>query len=391
MPDRFDAIVVGGGIQGLTFAEEAGRRGRRTLLLEAAAFGSASTAASLGIVHGGFRYWQELDAVRLLRSRREQAWFMRQFAPLVQPLRCLMPFYSQDPAKPALFAAAATADRALHAGLGRSAPALRAPRLLGRRALLEEAPWLASQRVLAAGEWHDVEIVDVPGLVEALLRRATAQRAVCLSETEVIRVLLGSNGEVAGVEAADRASGAPLRAAAPVVVNCSGAALGRLAGAAHPAGPRFFQPLPAYNLHLPEAPPLGAAFAVGPGKRLFLRPRADGILAGTFYGPPDTEPDVSGWLRALDDAAPGLNLQRAGRPPIVLAGVVPAGATAIVPAKRDVVLDHGAAGGPRGLFSLSGVKLTTARWLSQQAAARIWPGGAHDPGEPSDRIAGAGR
>jgi hypothetical protein len=40
----------------------------------------------------------------------------------------------------------------------------------------------------------------------------------------------------------------------------------------------------------------------------------------------------------------------------------------------DVFLDHGRAGGPKGLYTLLGTKLTTAQALSEYAASRIWPG-----------------
>lgn len=369
--NRFDAVVIGGGIQGLTFAEEAGRRNKRVAVLEAGEFGAGSTAASLGIVHGGFRYWQELDAARLVRSRREQAWFLQNFAGLVRPLRCVLPFYRRNPATPALFAAAAAADRAVRAYVGGAVRALPAPRLIGRRALLDEAPWLQEQPVFGAGEWHDLELVDLPGLIDALLGRAADRRAACLTGTEVSRINLDASGEVAGVDSLRRDSGDTVRFDAPIVVNCSGAALLTLSRAVHPDVPRFFEPLRAYNVVVRSERPLSAAFAVGRGKRLFLRPSPGGLMAGTFYG---AHPDLDGWMRALDAAAPGLSLERAGSTARILAGVVPAGPTGTTPASRDVILDHGAAGGPRGLFSLSGVKLTTARWLSAQAAARIWPG-----------------
>jgi glycerol-3-phosphate dehydrogenase len=38
-------------------------------------------------------------------------------------------------------------------------------------------------------------------------------------------------------------------------------------------------------------------------------------------------------------------------------------------ASRPVVFDHGAAGGPEGLVSVSGVKLTTARAVAEKALA----------------------
>ena len=392
---RFDAVVIGGGIQGLTFAWEAARRGRRVALLEAGEFGSGSTAASMGIVHGGFRYWQDLDMGRLVRSRREQGWFLRAFPGLVRPLRCVLPFYPGDRAKRALFAAAAELDRGADVVLGRvmpdAAPGLPHPRLLGRRALLDLAPWLERQAVIGAGVWHDVEIVDYGALVEALLGRAAAEGVTCLRRTEVVRVLVGAGKAVTGVEAVERGPGTKagtraemgtgLRFEAPVVVNCGGASLDRLARSGHASGPSFFRPLRAVNLHLEDGgTPLAAAFAIGAGKRLFVRPWSGGVLAGTFYeagaaGQAGAADEVGRWLAALDEAAPGLGL-RSRRVRRVMAGVVPVGADGATPAKRDVILDHGAAGGPRGLVSVSGVKLTTARWLSARAAAGIWGGEA---------------
>ena len=378
---KHDAIVVGGGIQGLTFALEAGRRGLRVLLLEAGAFGGGSTAASYGIVHGGFRYWQTLDLPRLIRSRLEQAWFLRNFPGLVRPLRCVMPFYAHEGTKPALFSVAAAADRVGSTVARAAAPDVPMPRLLGRSALLELAPWLEGDGVRGGGCWHDVEIADYAGLLEALVGQARAGGATMLSGTEVRRVILGDRGQVAGVVAVDRASGEERHFASPVVVNCGGAALERLAREAHAGAPAFFRPVPAFNLQLDFPRNLGAAFAVGRGKRLFVRPFAGGLFTGTFYG----ERDVQGWLAALAAAAPGLGLKDAAVLR-VLEGVVPEGKEALEPATRDVILNHGATGGPPGLFSISGVKLTTARWLSARAVSQIWRGGRRVSARPSGRL-----
>ncbi|MFC0388547.1 FAD-dependent oxidoreductase [Muricoccus vinaceus] len=382
--EGFDAVVVGGGIQGLTFALEAGRQGRRVLLLEAGAFGGGSTAASYGIVHGGFRYWQSMDLPRLIRSRLEQAWFLRHFPGLVRPLRCVMPFYGHERSKPGLFATAAVLDRLGSALARNAAPELPVPRLLRRAEVLETAPWLSGDGVRGGGCWHDVEIADYPGLLAALVAQARAAGAVLIDNMAVRRVLPDPRGGVGGVEAADAASGESRRFEAPVVVNCAGAGLDAVARGAHAAAPRFFQPVPAFNLHLEAAATLGAAFAVGRGKRFFVRPSAEGIFAGTFYG----ARDVKGWVGALDTAAPGLGLGSA-RVLRVVEGVVPQGREALEPASRDVILDHGASGGPRGLFSVSGVKLTTARWLSARAIGRIWGGGAARVSRPAGALVDA--
>lgn len=370
---QFDAVVIGGGIQGLTFASEAARRGRSVLVLEAERFGAGSTTASLGIVHGGFRYWQDFDIARLVRSRREQAWYQQTFPGLVRPLPCLLPFGRRDRQTPALFAAAALAQRAVELGTDRRGPALPPPRLVGRHELLTLAPWLAEQDVGGAGCWYDLEITDPAGLVAALVRHAAAGVSL-LEGVEAVGVSLGPRGEVRGVTARDRGAGSSQFVSAPVVVNCAGSALDRVARLAHPNCPRFFSPLPAFNLRLSMATRLASAFAVGRGQRLFLRPDPSGVLAGTFYEPdlPEGAPlPIERWLDALHVAAAGLDLHRE-HVLAVLAGVLPADGAA--PARRDVIVDHARVGGPAGLFSISGVKLTTARWLSARAVGQIWPG-----------------
>jgi glycerol-3-phosphate dehydrogenase len=382
--NAYDAVVAGGGIQGLTLAAEAAGRGMRVLLLEAGAFGGGSTAASYGIVHGGFRYWQDLDVVRLVRSRVEQAWFLRNFAGLVRPLRCVLPFYDSDRSKPKLFAIAAAMDRAGSSLARHAAPELPAPRLLSRSELLQLAPWLAQQNVRGAGSWHDVEITDKLALIEALVARARRAGAICLAGVAVRGVRLDAGGRVSGVLAADARSGEKREFTAPVLVNCAGAALDHVARAAHPSSPAFFRPLPAWNLHLDHDLTVPAAFAIGTGKRLFVRPSAQGLHAGTFYG----EQDIPAALAALDAAAPGLGLGRA-QVRQVREGVVPEGARPMEPAHRDIILDHGRQGGPRGLFSVSGVKLTTARWLSRRATAQIWPQSRPGSVQPSSHLADA--
>ncbi|MBW8875463.1 MAG: methyltransferase domain-containing protein [Acidobacteria bacterium] len=56
-----------------------------------------------------------------------------------------------------------------------------------------------------------------------------------------------------------------------------------------------------------------------------------------------------------------------------------------VPAARPVILDHGRRGGPRGLVSVSGVKLTTARAVARRTLAVLATGSDLQPApEPPD-------
>ena len=73
LADReFDLLVIGGGVAGAATAWDAALRGLSVALLERGDFGGATSAESLKVVHGGVRYLQHLDIVRVRESARER-------------------------------------------------------------------------------------------------------------------------------------------------------------------------------------------------------------------------------------------------------------------------------------------------------------------------------
>src|SRR5436305_12420678 len=70
--ERFQVLVIGGGINGVAIARECARGGKRTLLVEQHDFASGTTSRSTRVIHGGLRYLEhaEIGVVReSLRGR----------------------------------------------------------------------------------------------------------------------------------------------------------------------------------------------------------------------------------------------------------------------------------------------------------------------------------
>lgn len=98
--EKFDVVVIGGGIIGCGVARDAAMRGLRVALFERRDFGSGTTAASTRIVHGGLRYLEMLD-FRLVRLDLKERETLLRIAPhLVEPLEFLIPFMSGMPVSP---------------------------------------------------------------------------------------------------------------------------------------------------------------------------------------------------------------------------------------------------------------------------------------------------
>lgn len=385
----WDLIVVGGGIHGAALTLEASRRGLATLLVERDDFGGATTWSSLRIVHGGLRSLQSLDLPRYRESVAERSWFLRHFPDLVEPLPCLMPLYSPPRGgrlrRRSSFRLALAANRFLsrHRNAGvRPDRHLPPGRLLDAEETLRVFPGADRDGLRGGALWYDGVITEPPRLLIEMLRWASACGAGALNYVEATDLLV--EGErVTGLRAIDRASGRRLELRAPLVVSCTGPWSRALAARFDRDLPELFRPVLGFNVLLDREPPSRCAVAVAaPGAKAqtwFVTPLGwtGRTLAGTRYVPaaPDLgrgprEEDVAAFLADLDAALPGFNARSA---PVVqvLWGWLPATAEGgVEPSTRPVLHDHGAAGGPAGLWSVSGVKLTTARGVAERVLTR---------------------
>ena len=89
--DRFDLLVVGGGINGAAIARDAAGRGLTVLLVERDDLAAHTSSASSKLIHGGLRYLEHYD-FRLVRESLLEREVMLRIAPhLVQPLEFVLP------------------------------------------------------------------------------------------------------------------------------------------------------------------------------------------------------------------------------------------------------------------------------------------------------------
>jgi len=75
--ERFDCVVIGGGISGAGVAREAALRGLSVALLEAEDFASGTSSRSSKLIHGGLRYLAMGDVGLVRRMARERKQIFR--------------------------------------------------------------------------------------------------------------------------------------------------------------------------------------------------------------------------------------------------------------------------------------------------------------------------
>jgi len=88
--DRFDVLVIGGGITGVGIALDAASRGFSTALVEKDDFASGTSGRSSRLVHGGLRYLEHREFGLVRESLRERGIVFRLAPHLVRPVPMYM-------------------------------------------------------------------------------------------------------------------------------------------------------------------------------------------------------------------------------------------------------------------------------------------------------------
>src|SRR5437870_6233584 len=91
--ERFDVLVVGGGITGAGVALDAAGRGLRAALVERDDFASGTSSKSSKLVHGGLRYLQQREFRLVYEALAERQRLLHNAPHLVRALPFLIPVF----------------------------------------------------------------------------------------------------------------------------------------------------------------------------------------------------------------------------------------------------------------------------------------------------------
>jgi glycerol-3-phosphate dehydrogenase len=232
--ERFEVVVIGGGITGAGVALDAASRGYSVALLERGDYAVGTSSRSSKMVHGGLRYLQNFD-LGLVREALLERQLMVQLAPqLVYPTPFLVASLGEERRDRKLGIGLNMYDVMATTRVGRSRREMRSAkeedeefywspdrhRTIDRDEVLEMVPALAPRDPHDAYMFYDCQTDDVR-LVLTVLGEAERFGAVMLNGADVVEVL-SDNGRAAGVAFVEAETGERVEVRADHVVNATG-------------------------------------------------------------------------------------------------------------------------------------------------------------------------
>jgi glycerol-3-phosphate dehydrogenase len=214
--ERFDVLVIGGGVTGAGTALDAASRGLRVALVEARDLASGTSSRSSKLIHGGLRYLEQFDFKLVYEALRERDLLVSKLAPhLVKPVSFLYPLYKKVVERPYVGAGLVLYDSM--EGTRRPVPR---HRHLSARGALKRAPALSPDRLAGAMLYYDAQVDDARHTL-TVARTAAAHSAVIGTRLSMVG-LLRSAERVTGARVRDEESGRVLEVSAEAVVICAG-------------------------------------------------------------------------------------------------------------------------------------------------------------------------
>lgn len=411
---EYDLLIIGGGAFGAAAARDAALRGLSTALIERHDFGSGASAECFKMVHGGIRYLQHADILRLRASCHERSALLRIAPHLVNPLPIAIPTYGRGRSGKAFLGTGAriydllTCDR--NRGIRDPQRKIGNTKLLSRAAVLEMFPHLRAPTLTGAVVFEDGQMYNAARLVLAFVKGAADAGADACNYIEALNFIWSGNA-VRGARVRDQLSGEEFDIRARLTLNAAGPWADYLQRDPQRFGitkrlpfsrDAYFivdrAPTSSYGIAIQGLSRDKDALLARQTRHLFAAPWRDKTLLGVWHRlfpeSPDTacvEPhEIEEWMAEINTVYPTLRLS-SEEVSFAHCGLVPFGETATATelsfGKESRLIDHRRTHNVTGLTSLVGIRFTMARIDAARAVDRVLQQSDRAPPTPaSDRL-----
>ncbi len=386
---KFDLLVVGGGITGLGVALDAATRGMKVALVEREDFSSGTSSKSSKLIHGGVRYLQQGEIKLVYEALHERQRLRRNAPHLVQVLPFMIPILKRDGVVSRKIARALGSALWMYDLTGGWRIGKFHRRLKADKAL-SHLPTMDGKKLGSAYLYFDA-MADDSRICVALARTAIKHGACIVNHTKVEKIVHDAEGRACGalVKPDDNE---PFTIKAQIIVNATGVWSDELMTTDQGKNPDSIRPAKGVHLTLPwnlVRNDIAVVIPVPGDKRsLFLIPwisNYDGTYQYTYVGTTDTDyqgsiddpqctkVDIDYVLKALNATvttgvtARDVTAVWSGLRPLVKA----VSGEKINSRTADLSRRHKVSISNSGVITIAGGKLTTYRKMAQDTVDQV--------------------
>ncbi|MDM5451687.1 glycerol-3-phosphate dehydrogenase/oxidase [Peribacillus simplex] len=213
--EKYDVVVIGGGITGAGIALDATTRGMKVALVEMQDFAAGTSSRSTKLVHGGLRYLKQFEIKMVAEVGKEREIVYENGPHVTTPERMLLPMH-----KGGTFGKFSTSIGLrvydFLAGVKKS----ERRKMLSVSETLKMEPLVKKEGLKGGGHYVEYRTDDARLTIE-VMKAAVDKGATPINYTKVDK-LLYENGKVNGVQVADLLSGDVYEIYADKVINAAG-------------------------------------------------------------------------------------------------------------------------------------------------------------------------
>ncbi|MGM0886731.1 MAG: glycerol-3-phosphate dehydrogenase/oxidase [Bacillota bacterium] len=213
--EKFDVVVIGGGITGAGIALDATTRGMKVALVEMQDFAAGTSSRSTKLVHGGLRYLKQFEIKMVAEVGKEREIVYENGPHVTTPEWMLLPMH-----KGGTFGKFSTSIGLrvydFLAGVKKS----ERRKMLSADETLKREPLVKKEGLKGGGYYVEYRTDDARLTIE-VMKAAVDKGATLINYTKVDK-LLYENGKVNGVQVADLLSGDAYEIYADKVINAAG-------------------------------------------------------------------------------------------------------------------------------------------------------------------------
>jgi glycerol-3-phosphate dehydrogenase len=214
--EKFDLLIIGGGVTGVGAALDGVARGLRVALVEAQDLAAGTSSRSSKLIHGGLRYLEQYDFRLVREALQEREAMITTLAPhLVKPVAFLYPL--QEKLKERTYVGAGLALYDALRGFQRALPW---HKHIGQKSIARIAPSLRQDIVTGAIRYFDAQVDDARHTM--MIGRTAARHGAIIATQVRCESLLRDGQRVVGVSVRDLETDNLINVSATTTVMCAG-------------------------------------------------------------------------------------------------------------------------------------------------------------------------